>query len=112
MLDATPFEIASELDAGTARLSLLGELDLATAPQLEQSVGEALAQGAGEILIDLSRLSFIDSSGLRLFILLNDRAGTDGWRLALTRPPEPSRAVFQITGAEENLPFIGEPPAA
>lgn len=112
MIDAAPFEIASELNAETARLSLLGELDLASAPQLERSVGEALAQGAAEILIDLSRLSFIDSSGLRLFILLNDRAGADGWTLALTRPPEPSRAVFQITGAEENLPFIEEAPSA
>lgn len=106
MCQAPQFQIASQLEAGTARVSLLGELDLATAPQVEQSVDAALAQGACAIVVDLSGLSFIDSSGLRLFILLNDRSAGEGWALSLTHPPEPSRAVFQITGAEENLPFV------
>ena len=53
--------------------------------------------------------TFIDSSGLRMLIGLNDRAEQEGWTLALLRPAEPSLSVFQITGADDNLPFIEEP---
>ena len=43
-------------------------------------------QGARTLVVDLSRLGFIDSSGLRLFIVLHQRAGAEGWRLSLIRP--------------------------
>jgi hypothetical protein len=36
---------------------------------------------------------------------LHNRASEEGWKLALTRPPEHARAVFAITGAEAYLPF-------
>ena len=60
------------------------------------------------MVIDLSRLTFIDSSALRLFIVLNERSTQDGWTLGLIRPMGQVRTVFEITGAEENLPFIDD----
>jgi anti-anti-sigma factor len=99
-------EIDSELEADTARLTPAGELDIATAPQLEQEVRSLLARGVRRVVIDLSRLTFIDSSALRLFIVLNERSAEDGWTLGLIRPTGQVRTVFEITGAEENLPFI------
>ena len=99
-------EIGSELHADTARLTPAGELDIATAPQLEQEVRSLLARGLRSVVIDLSRLTFIDSSALRLFIVLNERSIEDGWTLGLIRPTGQVRTVFEITGAEENLPFI------
>jgi anti-anti-sigma factor len=92
-------------------LTLSGELDIATSPRLEEAVGELLAQEVRELVIDLSPLTFVDSSGLRLLIVLSDRAGEEDWTLGLVRPSEPSLSVFQITGADQNLPFIEEPPA-
>jgi anti-anti-sigma factor len=89
-----------------ARLTVTGELDIATVPRVEEAVATVLAQGARSVIVDLSRLAFVDSSGLRMFITLNDRAPAEGWSLGLIRPPEPAFSVFQITGAEENLPFI------
>jgi anti-sigma B factor antagonist len=99
-------EIDSELQADTARLTPVGELDIATAPQLEQEVRSLLARSVREVVIDLSRLTFIDSSALRLFIVLNERSAEQGWTLGLIRPTAHVLKVFEITGAEDNLPFI------
>jgi anti-anti-sigma factor len=97
------------MQGDTARLTVTGELDIATVPRLEEAVAAVLAQDARSLIVDLSRLAFVDSSGLRMFITLNDRASAEGWSLGLIRPPDPSYSVFQITGAEENLPFIEDP---
>jgi anti-sigma B factor antagonist len=108
MIKSATLEIESILQDERATLSIAGELDIATAPRLQDAVSAVLEQGALGIRLDLARLTFVDSSGLRLFILLSDHASREGWELSLTRPPSPARAVFQITGAEENLPFVGE----
>jgi anti-sigma B factor antagonist len=109
VIRASRFELHSEILRDAARLTITGELDIATVPRVEEAVETVLAQGASDVIVDLSRLAFVDSSGLRMFITLNDRASAEGWSLGLIRPPEPSFSVFQITGAEENLPFVEDP---
>jgi anti-sigma B factor antagonist len=111
MIKAPPFEIASEPHGDGVCVRLCGELDIATAPQLEEAVTAALASGASELLIDLSGLSFVDSSGLRLFIILSDRSAREGWALGLVRPAEPSLSIFRLTGVEDSLPFVEAPGA-
>ena len=106
MIGASPFEIGSESQPDGTRLRLSGELDIATAPALEAAVDAALQRGAECLLIDLSNISFVDSSGLRLFIILNERSANEGWTLRLIRPSGASMSVFRLTGAEENLPFV------
>jgi anti-sigma B factor antagonist len=109
VINALPFEIRNELDDGAGRLILTGELDIATAPQVEEAALAMLEQSVRRLVIDLSGLTFIDSSGLRTLIVLNDRSAGEDWTFALIRPSEPSLSVFQITGADENLPFIEGP---
>jgi anti-anti-sigma factor len=109
VIRASPFEIHSELQGDTARLTLTGELDIATVQRLEEAVDAVLSKGARTVVVDLSHLAFMDSSGLRLFITLNERAGAEAWSLGLIRPPESSFSVFEITGADTNLPFIEDP---
>jgi anti-anti-sigma factor len=107
---ARPLEIEEHLAGFAARLTLRGELDIATAPRLEEAIAGVLARDVRELTIDLRALSFLDSSGLRLFIVLAERAVAEGWSLALVRPEMPALSIFQITRAEENLPFVDEPP--
>ncbi|HWY90513.1 MAG TPA: STAS domain-containing protein [Solirubrobacteraceae bacterium] len=109
MIRASPFEIHTELTGDAAKLTLTGELDMATAPRLEEAVAGVLAKGARDVIVDLSGLAFVDSSGLRLFITLNDRAASEAWTLGLIRPQARLLSVFEITGAEQNLPFIEDP---
>jgi anti-anti-sigma factor len=108
MSGPTRFEIRSETAPGGAHLRVHGELDIATVAQLEGAVSVALAGTTRSIVIDMRGLTFIDSSGLRLLILLADRAREEGWELALIRPGPPTLAVFQLTGAEDSLPFLDE----
>jgi anti-anti-sigma factor len=109
MIESSRMRVRAERGEGGVVLRLEGELDISSAPQVEQAVESQLAGGARQVVIDLRALSFIDSSGLRLFILLSDRARSEGWELRLIRPGEPTIAVFRLTGAEENLPFVEEP---
>ncbi len=106
MIQASRFRVHSDPRPDGARLRLEGELDIATVPHVGEAVAEVLAEGARRIVIDLSGLRFIDSSGLRQLILLSDRSRSEGWELALVRPREPTMGVFRLTGAEENLPFV------
>jgi anti-sigma B factor antagonist len=107
---ASPFEIRSEREEDDGgRLILSGELDIATAPRVEEAARAMLAHGVSRLVIDLRELTFIDSSGLRMLIMLSDLAASDAWTLGLIRPADRPLSVFEITGADENLPFIEEP---
>jgi anti-sigma B factor antagonist len=89
-------------------LRLTGELDIASAPQVEAALRRAEAQGKS-ILLDLSALEFIDSSGLRVVIAADRRARDLGVVLTLVQGPEPVRRVFRIAHLEERLNFAEDP---
>jgi anti-sigma B factor antagonist len=102
----TPFEVESTGEGHDARLALSGELDIATVPRLEDAVNATLTKDLQTLTIDLSGLSFVDSSGLRMFIVLDQRASAEGWTLRLIRPDEQTLTVFRVSGVEQNLPFV------
>lgn len=108
MFMPSQFEIQSELTDQGATVSISGELDLATVPRLRQEIQTTLKQGTSQIVLELSNLTFIDSSGLGLLIELNNRSLNEDWELRLTRPPARAFSVFSITGVDANLPFIDE----
>jgi anti-anti-sigma factor len=107
-MSPTPFETKTQQHGESARVAVLGELDLATSPLLEQEAKALLDDDVRHLTIDLSALTFVDSSGLRLLISLNDRARAEGWRLSLIGPGGPARTVFQVSGAEAHLPFTAD----
>ena len=90
-----PDEIVANLDlsGGTATVSLRGEVDVLTVDQVRVALGEALAAGPSEIVVDLTDLTFIDSTGLGALIFGFQRARDRGVRFRLAHP---SRAVHQI----------------
>jgi anti-anti-sigma factor len=59
-------------------------------------------------VIDLSEISFIDSTGLSMFLVLQARSASHGWELTLTRPSEAVRSILQITGSEQALPVVDD----
>jgi len=102
----TPFEINVVRDRESATVTLAGELDIATVPRVEEAIEATLTDELQVLTVDLSGLGFVDSSGLRLFIVLDQRAAEQGWELRLLRPDAQVLTVFQVSGVEENLPFI------
>jgi anti-sigma B factor antagonist len=91
-----------------ARLMLRGELDMATAPQLEDHLRTIERDRVMTILIDLALLTFMDSSGLKAFLGASRRAEEKGRRLAFTNCPGAVRRVFEMTGTGyllDEVPF-------
>jgi anti-anti-sigma factor len=98
-------KISSVVDDGTVSISLEGELDLASAPQVEEQLSYAEAGRPTCLIVDLSRLAFIDSTGLRLLLQADARAREHGYELVL-RPGDASvQRVFEVTGALDVLRF-------
>jgi anti-sigma B factor antagonist len=98
-------QISSELAQGVATLRLQGELDLASARQLEESFAAIDEQGPSRVMIDLGGLAFIDSSGLRALLIADARARDRGYELVLLPGQEPVQRVFEMTGALDVLRF-------
>ena len=105
-MEPSGFEIAEETRGVTLILSVLGALDLNTAPVLAHRVKEELDESLTALTLDLSDLTFMDSSGLRLLIELDQQADKGGWTLMLIPSTHDSpQAVLRMTGADRALPF-------
>lgn len=98
-------QISSAPADGGVRVSLRGELDIASARQLEERFAALDEQAPTRVVIDLSGLMFIDSSGLRVLLLADARAREQGYELVLLPGQEPVQRVFEMTGALDVLRF-------
>jgi anti-anti-sigma factor len=92
---------------GRAHVVPVGELDLETAGGLAESLEALRRSGADDIVLDLSRLRFMDCCGLRLILATNERAGRDGHRFALIPAPPAVQRLFDLTSTAALLPFVG-----
>lgn len=95
-----PFNIQTELRDGVVRIALCGELDMTTVPTLERHLAESEGDGAMEIVLDLSDLTFMDSTAVHAFLAAHHRAKTRGQKLTLVRPSRFARRVFELTGTQ------------
>ena len=94
----TPFAISTTLDRERAVIAPVGELDLASAGRLEAEVMRARSTGASRIVLDLSQVDFIDSTGLRVLLSLRNDSKRNGHALLLVPPGPAVRRIFAITG--------------
>jgi anti-sigma B factor antagonist len=107
--------IDAERKGGRHRLLLRGELDLTSAPKLTDAVARACTDGATEVILDVSRLEFIDSTGLRA--ILNSRALCEEAPCEFSLTPghdqvrHQVRRLLEITGLLNRLPFREPGPA-
>lgn len=106
MLRPTTFEITEQMEGETRVLSIVGELDLGTVGVLARQVDAKLAERPAGLTLNLTDLTFMDSSGLRLLIEFHDRSRRDEWKLTLVRSKHKrANAVLRLTGADSALPF-------
>jgi anti-sigma B factor antagonist len=98
-------------ERGGVRLELEGELDVLATRQVRERVVGYAGAGLGRIVLDLRRLTFIDSTGMRLLVGLHHQAHRDGWRMLLIQGPENIERVFEIAGTRAVLPFTPAPSA-
>jgi len=87
-----------------------GELDLSGAAILETELERVTEDPElGAVVLDLSQLEFMDSSGLRLIVLADMLSREAGRRFALVKGPETVHRVFEITRMSERLDFVDRP---
>jgi stage II sporulation protein AA (anti-sigma F factor antagonist) len=97
-------------EQGERRIVILdGELDLATAVDLE-ALTSGLCARAREIVLDLRKLSFMDSTGLQVMLRAREMCGERGCGFALIAGPPAVQRLFELTGLVDLLPFV-DPPA-
>ncbi len=97
--------IRSDRCAEVYAIALSGELDMATAPQVQEALKCAEATDADAIILDLSRLTFMDSSGINLLVDAHARSRAGSNRLALLRGPAAVQRVLETCALDRLLPF-------
>lgn len=105
-----PLEVTIEQDRATPRVVLKGELDLASAEQLTETLRPVEASAPPTLVLDLRQLEFMDSTGLRALLAANGRAGDRGGKLVVVRGPEEVDRVLRITRMDHHLELVDEPP--
>jgi anti-anti-sigma factor len=92
-----------------ACLRLAGELDMSSAPQLNAVLDRLAAEGERHLLVDLSELTFCDSTGIAAFVRGENRAAAQGGWLRVTGATGRVERVLRITGLAEVLDYRVDP---
>lgn len=88
------------IGADNAQARLAGELSFASGRQFRQVIDQLTRSGARCIRLDLGGVSFIDSAGLGMLLLLREEAGKVGQAVVLSRPAGQVRRMFEISKFE------------
>ncbi len=84
-----------------------GEVDVYTAPQLRRYLDAQIQRGCRDLVVDLSAVTFIDSTGLGVLVGRLRMMLTQGGQLRLVGPTERVLKVFTITGVDRLFPIVG-----
>ncbi len=105
VVDLGTLTMRSEREGDVHTLRLSGELDLATAAEVQRELEHVETTDAESIVLDLSELTFMDSTGVRLLVTAHARARADSNRLTLLRGGRAVQRILQLSGVEPLLPF-------
>jgi anti-sigma B factor antagonist len=101
-------EVETENRDGFVHVVLRGELDLSTVAKVQDELRRVEAGSPPIVVLDLSKLTFLDSTGLRCLVTADQRARDEGRRIVLVRGPDPVQRVFSITRLEERLEMVDD----
>ena len=102
MPGAADFSIDTRSEGAATVVSVAGELDVHSAPQLAAVLESAAPAPA--VVVDCSRVGFMDSTGLSVFVTAHQRAREAGTRLDVVVAEPAVRKVFAITGIDSVIP--------
>jgi anti-sigma B factor antagonist len=95
-----PFAIYKrDLDERTSVISVEGELDLSTAPRLKWMLLDCLQGDGGQVVADLSRVTFMDSTALGVLVAVQRKLAVDA-RLAIVCTSENVLQIFEFSGID------------
>jgi len=100
-----PVDFASRViwDEAEVIVAVEGEIDLATVPLLWGSFQEATSVVSTRLIVDVSATTFVDSTGMAVFLMAHKRLRDRGAELVLRGPTPPVRRGLQLTGLDKVL---------
>lgn len=102
-MSETPFRIDELSTAGKLTVLPRGEIDIATAPQLAERLS-ALEEAGTPTALDLSGVSFMDSSGIATLLRAVNRARENGWEFQVDTNTQPQvERVIQLSGIHSHI---------
>ncbi len=108
MTSEASFEVVESPHPGVPILRVQGEIDVATSPELHELLSDLIADGPGVIIVDLTDVSFIDSTGLGVLVgaVRVVRAGGGDLRLVVTQPH--IIKLLELTGLDDVFSVLSD----
>jgi stage II sporulation protein AA (anti-sigma F factor antagonist) len=100
------FSCTAKQVAGRVVLSVAGDVDLAVYDRFEAAV-EVSWPASSDLVIDCSRVTFLDSMGLRVLVHAMQRAAEHGRDFALAAPSAPVLRVLDLAGVKDLFAVVG-----
>jgi anti-sigma B factor antagonist len=97
------FEMLIKQEEAATVIELVGDLDFHTARRLRETLLELHAEGSNNVVLDMSRLEFIDSSGLSVLVAGLKRLRNSDGNLSLRAVPEQTKRVLEVSGLSRVL---------
>ena len=105
----TKFRVDVREQDGAPLLAVIGELDLASTPALEQELERVSADAPSLVIIDLRELDFMDSTGLSVLIRAHQQSQQAGYRLGIVNGSRQIRRLLTLTGVADRLTIADSP---
>lgn len=103
-----PMHVRVRQERGWTVLAVRGVIDVASAPELRQTLQEVQFSGSARVLIDLAEVELIDSFGLGVLVGARKRSRSHGGELAILVTSDRLRHVFELTGLDAALRLVAE----
>lgn len=112
MVASDPPQLAVELDRSGPTLTAYveGDLDAATAGDLVSPILAGVDAGVNRVCVDMARVTFCDSTGLRALVEVHAAASKGGATVTVQDPPRQVRRVLEVTGVDQVIPVVGVGP--
>jgi anti-sigma B factor antagonist len=98
--------VEADQNEGVYRVALRGELDVSTAPRFNTVLSDPRIRQCHTLIVDLSELTFMDSTGLSAVLVGEMHARTRGQRFAVVRGPRHVQELFRLTGVDHFLEVV------
>ncbi|PRX99614.1 STAS domain-containing protein [Allonocardiopsis opalescens] len=99
MVPDVELKVSSQYRADHALVTVNGEIDLYTAPQLNRELADAIS-GSPHLVVDLAQVDFCDSTGMNVLLAAMKRSRERGGSFVLLAPRPAVRKILQVTGLD------------
>jgi anti-sigma B factor antagonist len=108
-MPSSNFLVETQCGERATILSVSGELDLLSSPELEQALERVNAGDSELVMLDMRRLEFMDSTGLHTLVKAHQRAHESGRRFVVIKGGEQVQRLLNLTGMSELLTVVDSP---